>query len=331
MDEMQELIAAAGDPPWFARAYVAWLDEVYARSGSVRSEVAYRETFLAFLKRLERFGLWLDSPATDVADVAQAWAHMPNKRSGNPPLESTVSQRLAIVSGFYRFAIKRGHYDGPNPIERVDRPKVERYKNARALDFPAVRRRFAAIDRGTPEGLRDYALLTLAMHTGRRSAEIAALEWADLTFAEDGAITITWRRLKGGKSSTDTLDVVASAALQTWLDSTYGTRAQAIVDSHTPVWLSFARDIPSGVRRRLSSRSIAYICNKRMGTPRVHDLRHTFAAAMEEAGAKVSEIQAYLGHESIATTGIYLRKIRPTSNPYSGKVAELLGTDQEIS
>jgi integrase len=327
MDEMQELIAELGDPPWFARAYVAWLDAVYTRSGSVRSEVAYRETFLAFVKRLERFGLWLDSAATDVADVAQAWAHTPNSRSGNPPLESTVSQRLAIISGFYRFAIKRGHYDGPNPIERVDRPKVERYKSARALDFATVRRRFAEIDRSTPDGIRDYALLTLAMHTGRRSAELAALNWADVEVGAVGQITIHWRRLKGGKSASDALDVVAGRALQAWLDLTVLPLPRAVATPDDPLWISFARDLRPGERRRLSARSIAYICNKRMGTPRVHDLRHTFAAAMEEAGAKVSEIQAYLGHESIATTGLYLRKIRSTENPYAGRVSELLGTD----
>jgi integrase/recombinase XerD len=323
----QQIIVAAGDMPWYTRSYAAWLDAIGKRSNSDRTYVAYAETFAGFLGWLDRYGLRPDSAPVDVADTAQVWAHAINNRRGQPPSPATVAQRLAIVSSFYRFAIKRGHFAGPNPIERVDRPKVERYKSARALDFATVRRRFAEIDRDTPDGLRDYALLTLAMHTGRRSAELAALNWGDIEAGEWPKVTVHWRRLKGGKSSTDALDPVAARALHTWMAMGHTPTPRALVAPDEPLWLSFARDLGRGERRRLSARSIAYICNKRMGTPRVHDLRHTFAAAMEEAGAKVSEIQAYLGHESIATTGLYLRKIRSTTNPYAGRVSELLGTD----
>jgi integrase len=324
----QQVIVADPDLPWELRTYAAWIAATFARSHSQRSETVYSVTFHSFVQRLLRLGLRLDGDPAAVADVAQQWAHTPHHGSGNPPAASTVAQRLAIISSFYRFAIRRGHFAGPNPMDRLDRPKVERYANARALDFATVRKRFAAIDRSTPEGLRDYALLTLAMHTGRRSAELAALEWGDVEVLDGGRVLIRWKRLKGGKSATDELDPVAGAALIAWMNIAYGPFfARALVDPGKPLWLSFARDLQTGERRRLSPRSIAYICNKRMGTPRVHDLRHTFAAAMEEAGAKISEIQAYLGHASIATTGVYLQKIRPQGNPYSGKVSALLGTD----
>jgi integrase len=323
----RQVIVADPDMPWELRSYAAWIAATFERSHSGRSETVYSVTFNSFVQRLQRFGLRLDSDPAAVADVVQQWAHTPHHGSGNPPAPATVAQRVAIISSFYRFAIRRGHFAGPNPMDRLDRPKVERYANARALDFATVRKRFAAIDRSTPEGLRDYALLTLAMHTGRRSAELAALDWGDVEALDGGRVLIHWKRLKGGKSATDELDPVATAMLLAWMDLTCWPRERALVAPGEPLWLSFARDLQTGERRRLSPRSIAYICNKRMGTPRVHDLRHTFAAAMEEAGAKISEIQAYLGHASIATTGQYLRKIRPQGNPYSGKVSELLGTD----
>jgi integrase len=326
MDDRVALVDAS-EIPWYVRSYFLWIEEVTAKSGSQRTPEAYGDTYRSFADWLIRFYRTPDSGAAEVADIAQMWAARPN-RVGAPPAPATVAQRLAIISSFYRFAIKRGHFDGPNPIERVDRPKVERYKDARALDFATVRRRFAEIDRFSPEGIRDHALLTLAMHTGRRSAELAALNWSDVEVSDAHIATVHWRRLKGGKSSTDTLDPIASAAVMRWMDTAYGPSfARALVDPERPLWLSFARDLQTGQYRRLSPRSIAYICNKRMGTPRVHDLRHTFAAAMEEAGAKVSEIQAYLGHESIATTGLYLRKIRSSENPYAGRVSALLGTD----
>ena len=38
-----------------------------------------------------------------------------------------------------------------------------------------------------------------------------------------------------------------------------------------------------------------------------HALRHTYAVSMVDVGVPISEVQQLLGHESIATTGIYLK------------------------
>jgi integrase len=51
--------------------------------------------------------------------------------------------------------------------------------------------------------------------------------------------------------------------------------------------------------------------------------------ALEDAGAKVSEIQARLGHESLATTGRYLAALRPDENPHADALAALFGLDAE--
>jgi integrase len=45
--------------------------------------------------------------------------------------------------------------------------------------------------------------------------------------------------------------------------------------------------------------------------------------ALEDAGAKVSEIQARLGHESLATTGRYLAALRADENPHADALAAL--------
>jgi integrase len=50
-----------------------------------------------------------------------------------------------------------------------------------------------------------------------------------------------------------------------------------------------------------------------------------FARAMEDAGAKVSEIQARLGHASLATTGRYLAALTSSENPYAASLEELYG------
>jgi integrase len=252
MDDMSGARRRERVIPW----YVAFLLPLDRRGHGQERQPAHTRGVRRHVQEL--CGSWLirfyrtpDSGAAEVADIAQMWAARPN-RVGAPPAPATVAQRLAIISSFYRFAIKRGHFDGPNPIERVDRPKVERYKDARALDFATVRKRFAEIDRFSPEGIRDFALLTLAMHTGRRSAELAALNWSDIEVGAVGQVTIHWRRLKGGKSSTDRLDVTAGNALQAWLDFTVLPLPRAVATRDDPLWLSFSRDLRAGERRRLS-------------------------------------------------------------------------------
>jgi site-specific recombinase XerD len=46
---------------------------------------------------------------------------------------------------------------------------------------------------------------------------------------------------------------------------------------------------------------------------------------MEEAGAKVSEIQAKLGHESLATTGRYLAQLRSAENKHGKQLEVMFG------
>jgi integrase/recombinase XerC len=66
----------------------------------------------------------------------------------------------------------------------------------------------------------------------------------------------------------------------------------------------------------LTSQAIADVCQRWLGVSKVHTLRHTFASAMEDSGAKVSEIQACLGHTNLATTGRYLAALRSAENTH---------------
>jgi len=46
---------------------------------------------------------------------------------------------------------------------------------------------------------------------------------------------------------------------------------------------------------------------------------------MEDAGAKVSEIQSRLGHANLATTGRYLAALSSAENPYATTLESLFG------
>lgn len=199
------------------------------------------------------------------------------------------------------------------------RRQVQSYAGVEALRPADVRLGLADIDRSTLAGLRDYALLNVALASGRRVAEIAGLRWSHLHF--DGErIRLLFPRAKGGKVVSDTLPAGVSRALKGYLTALHGADLERLAPE-TPIWVALSRNRPG--RPALSMRSLEEICHQRLGT-HFHGLRHTFARTMEDAGAKVSDIQGRLGHASLATTGHYLAALRSSENPHADQVAEVL-------
>ena len=295
----------------------AWLD---SQRASVRTRRAYADAVASFRAALQAAGHDLDAAPEAVALAAQAWAGQGDVAA------ATYNQRLACVSSCFRYAIRHGLLRGENPIARVQRQRVQAYGKAVALTPVAVRQKLQAIDRSALDGQRDHALLAIALQTGRRLAEIAALTWSDLRLHDDGRATITFQRCKGGKTMRDTIPPQLTRTLLGWLQAFYG-RQLGDLPLDTPLWVSLATNGTRG--KRLSTRAIEQICQERLGTGKAHVLRHSFARALEDAGAKVSEIQARLGHESLATTGRYLAALRADENPHADALAALFGLDAE--
>jgi site-specific recombinase XerD len=294
----------------------AWLD---AQRGSARTRRAYADAVAGFRAALAAANLDLDGAPEALALAAQAWAG----RGGVTP--ATYNQRLACVSSCYRYALRHGLLHGENPIARVQRQRVQAYGQAVPLTPVTIRCKLEAIDRSMPAGQRDHALLAVALQTGRRLAEIAALRWGDLRLHDDGRATLTFQRCKGGKTMRDTLPAPLTRTLLAWVQTFYGRRLGELAHD-APLWVSLATNGTGG--KALSTRAIELICAARLGTGKAHVLRHTFARALEDAGAKVSEIQARLGHESLATTGRYLAALRADENPHADALAALFGLDE---
>jgi integrase len=321
-------LVPAADGPSIGLAIHAWLDAKSRKSDSAKTARAYSDTLASFRAACVRVGLDLDRGEGRVlALLAQAWAGT-ERVDGRPVTPATYNQRLAIVSSFYTFARRRGLLDVDNPAALVDRRTVHSYAAAVPLEASAVAQRMAAIDRSTSAGLRDYALLAVALQTGRRLSELAGLRWGHVHLdAAAYRVTLTWIRAKGGKVMRDTLSTPVSRALLRWLQAAYGAQLGPAMAADAPVWRSLSCNGSGG--QALSIRSIALICERRLGTSKVHALRHSFAHTMEATGAKVSEIQARLGHSSLQTTGRYLAALRSAENAHAEQVAAAFGLGQE--
>lgn len=309
-----------------------WLHEKKQRSNSEKTVKAYRDTLLQFRALLQERGLDLERQANDqdvvqVAMLAQAYASF-STRPGHAVKGATINQRFAILSSFYEYArIKKCVKLNPIKEAGIKRAKVQAYARARAIDKDVTKEAFSSIDRKTTQGKRDYALLSVFLQTGRRLQEVATLQMQHLTLRK-GKITVSFEHCKGDKEMRDTLSLPVSKAVLAWLHDLYGASLQlGVKDDTRPVWVSLAQGGRNGKSygRPLGPQAIADVCQKYLGTSKVHDMRHTFAHLMQEAGANVSEIQARLGHESIATTGRYLAQLKQDENKYGDLLAEMLG------
>jgi len=315
-NELSTLIA----PP-IALAIAAWLDAKSKRSGSRKTARAYADAIADFRNALLTVGLDLDSDPRPVSLTAQAFAGSRKKGQGDVSA-STYNQRLAIISSFYAYARKQGLLDIDNPIARLDRRSAHAYQHAQPIEQSALTKALKAIDRTSIEGKRDYALLSVALSTGRRVAELAALRRADL-YITNGSATVTFQRTKGGKTAIDTLSSAVSRVLIEYLYAAYGAEF-ASRPTDAPIWSSTSRN-DKGRKTAIGTHAIGDICLKRLGTSKVHTLRHTYAHTMQAVGAPPSVIQAKLGHESLATTGRYLAALTRADNPHADALAKALG------
>jgi integrase len=156
------------------------------------------------------------------------------------------------------------------------------------------------------------------VQTGRRLSELCGLRCRDIE-VEGNTITLHWRRTKGGKTISDTLPNSVGKALVSYLGELY---PDGIPSDGSPAWICFKG--PGRTRgKALGRQAVADLCEKWLGTSKVHSLLHSFAVHMEAAGAKVSDIQYRLGHSNLATTGRYLASLKSSVNAHAEALARM--------
>jgi site-specific recombinase XerD len=301
--------------------FFAWLDAKRGRTESTRTAQAYKDTLLHFRSSLHAQGLTLESDPVQVALSAQHWAGHAWE-DGAPVTAATYNLRLSILSSFYQFALRRRAVTA-NPLSLVERRRGKEDYRAQAFDEAMVRDKLQAIDRRTEEGARDYALLVVAFFTGRRLAELASLQWEQVELSSQGKLILHFPRCKGGKAMRDLLPPPVASALLGWLHRFY--KELEGLPPTAPLWVCLSNRARGAA---LSHQSIGQICLKRLGTSKVHTTRHSFALAMMQAGAKVNEIAAQLGHSNPAVTGRYLLKLKTEANPFSQTLVERYGLSE---
>lgn len=171
-------------------------------------------------------------------------------------------------------------------------------------------------DRGTPMGLRDYAILMLLARLGLRANEITTLTLVDIDW-QSGQLIV---RGKGRRQDQLPLSAEVGAAIAEYL-----RHGRPRTDSRRV----FIRDIAPhiGFGSSASVSMIAKMALERAGIDGVahkgaHLFRHSLATQLLRAGASLTEIGQLLRHQQHDTTRIYAKvdiiALRAIALPWPG-------------
>lgn len=210
--------------------------------------------------------------------------------------------RLTAIRSFFRYA----SFEMPDcaaQIQRVLAIPSKRCSRAQIgfLTREEVDALLRAPDLRTLAGRRDRALMLVAVQTGLRLSEITGLCRRAVCLGTGAHVRVLG---KGRKERSTPLTRTTTDVLRAWL-------REIANDDDAVVF-------PSARGNRLSADGVQYLLSKHVDRAREgclslrdkhvtpHVLRHTTAMELLQAGADRSVIALWLGHESIATTQIYL-------------------------
>ena len=185
----------------------------------------------------------------------------------------------------------------------------------RSIPPNAVRQLLASIDRRTPGGRRDYAILLLLARLGLRASEVAFLEFDDIDWAA-GEVSV---RGKGGQRTVLPLSAEVGEAIAAYLrhGRPRSTSRRVFLRIKAPIRGFLDQTaIGSIVRHTLARAGI------KAPTKGAHQFRHALAIQMLRHGASLTEIGEVLRHRSPQTTTIYakvdLDALRQLALPWPG-------------
>lgn len=216
----------------------------------------------------------------------------------------TLAGTVSILRTFLRYLCLQGAVDS-GIVEYM--PKVRAYRGERLPTIWSpqdVQSLLAAVDRASPLGKRDYAILLLAARLGLRAGDIRTLTLDQLDW-QHSRIRIV--QVKTGVP----LDLpLANEVGEAIID--YLRHGRPATSCRTVFLRHHAPFEPFGLENNLHSIITSYRRKAGIKLPSqsrrgLHSLRHTLASRLLEAGVPVDTIAGTLGHLSPETTRLYLR------------------------
>jgi integrase/recombinase XerD len=259
-------------------SYQRWMvDEKGWSRNTRRHRIDTIETFAAFCSA-QRLTIHSATRQTVLAFIGQ---------TGHP---RTRNLYLGAIRVFYQFAIEA------NLEDRDPTAGIQRVREPRGLPRPLTRGQAKALlDCARVVSPRAQVVVVLLLFSGLRREEAASLMWSDIDL-DTGVLRVTHG--KGDKTRLVPMPAILVEALAVWR-----------IREKSPVWV-FPSPVRQGEHVNAATlwrdvREAADAAHLKGVTP--HRLRHSYATETLKLEHDVTQIQALLGHASLASTQIYTK------------------------
>ena len=297
-DEQGKFRRRVGSPPvtpaWFAPILAPYLQFVKIHRGLAP------KTTRKYIQKLSAFALYLEG-----AGVKELGGITPRHvrdfyENAEGPARRSYGSTLRV---FFRWAAVQSRLSC-SLRDAVPRPRQHRYVNLPDVLGQAEQDRIlGAVDRSTPLGRRDYAVLLLAARYGLRPCDIRQLTLDDIHWRD---ARIDLQQVKTGRQLVlPLLPDVADALSEYLREGRPDSKSRIIFIRHRAPFEPFAAEnnLASIMRNALQRGGLA----ERKGRRGLYLFRHTLATRLLAAGHPLKAIADVLGHQSTLTTYGYIR------------------------
>lgn len=275
------------------------------------------QTRRAYAQDLADFGRFVGLPANPDADdlircaTPQAVTAWRDSMLAAGKSSATVARKMSAVRSAFHYLRAAGLIDR-NPIDPklVKSPKTSHDGKTPGMSQKQARALLDATDGDTLVDRRDRALIGLALYTGLRRAEIAALRIGDVS--QDAAHwVVNVAHGKGDKFRRVPLPPTVKDAIDGYLVAA----GRAGADPQEALFQPTRNNVGGGFTAKpLTGGGVWVIIKRRCraaGLPAnltTHSTRVTAATQAHRAGCALVDIADYLGHADPRTTSRYIRR-----------------------
>ncbi len=263
------------------------------QNGKIRTSETYSAALNSFKKFRNDEDIMLDCINTEVMEAYEAW----HQNRGNIP--NTISFYTRILRAVYHRAVEDDIIENRNPFRHVYTGVDKTVK--RALPLQTLKK-IKSLDLSlnpTLDYARDMFMMSFMLR-GMSFIDMAYLRKTDLTNGH-----IIYRRRKTRQQ----------------LTIAWTTEMQVIIDKYPENTSEYLLPIirNSGINERCAYRNVGYLINRNLKkVAEMTDIqipltmyvaRHSWASAAKAKGIPLSVISEGMGHDSEATTQIYLASL----------------------
>lgn len=324
-DEYRRKLHSVSDPghALFRHLASAWLENKKKTVGASQGKTleGFVNVMCAALGDVPVLEITEDALTDFLCDLAAE-----NPHTGKPSSQATLQKYHQAIRAIFRYSRIR-----PNPSEYLEIPKGRKRKDRRALTEEEQRR---------VRELKHRAQLPamLAMYAGLRRGEMTALLWQDIT---DDTITVNKSfdfvegKIKSPKTAAGSRTVYIPPILREYLRTVKrGKPSDPVVTSDGKMmtisawrrlWESYMTDmdVAYGGRVKFAPHNLPGVYSIEPFT--LHELRHTYATILRDAGVDIKVAQTWIGHSDASTTmNIYTHLSETQKRTAAGKMDAFL-------